>query len=99
MNNTAARVTLIALASPMKSTFPAPSRSYDDSRHCVCFWGYDGSREISFQIDDAALSSFNPQMGSGESAVLAAFDLYRERILLKAEGLYVRGPQNIFKIS
>jgi hypothetical protein len=38
-------------------------------------------------------------MGSGESAVLAAFDLYRERILLKAEGLYVRGPQNIFKIS
>jgi len=38
-------------------------------------------------------------MGSGESAVLAAFDLYRERILLKAEGLYVRGAQNIFKIS
>jgi hypothetical protein len=83
----------------MKLNFPNPSRSYDNSRHCVCFWGYDGSREISFQIDDAALSGFNPQMGSGESAVLAAFDLYRERILLKAEGLYVRGAQNIFKIS
>jgi len=56
----------------MKLNFPNPSRSYDDSRHCVCFWGYDGSREIAFQIGDAALSSFNPQMGSGESAVLAA---------------------------
>ena len=99
MNNTVARVTLIGLGWRMKLNFPNPSRSYDDSRHCVCFWGYDGSREIAFQIDDAALSSFNPQMGSGESAVLAAFDLYRERILLKAEGLYVRGSQNIFKIS
>ena len=83
----------------MKLNFPNPSRSYDTSRHCVCFWGYDGSREIAFQIDNAALSIFNPQMGSGESAVLAAFDLNRERILLKVESLYVRGSQNLFKIS
>ena len=99
MNNTVSRTTRIGLRWRMKLNFPNPSRSYDDSRHCVCFWGYDGSREIAFQIGDAALSSFNPQMGSGESAVLAAFDLYRERILLKAEDLYVRGSQNIFKIS
>ena len=36
--------------------FPNPSRSYDASRHCVCFWGYDNSREITFLVDDAMLA-------------------------------------------
>jgi len=42
---------------------------------------------------------FQSANGLGRIAVLAAFDLYRERILLKAEDMYVRGSQNIFKIS
>src|ERR1700738_4579868 len=61
--------------------FPNPSHSYDASRHCVCFWGYDNSREIAFLVDDAVLSKLSPGMGSGEPAVLAAFDRPRDRIL------------------
>jgi len=37
----------------MALNFPNPSRSYDASRHCVCFWGYDNAREIAFLVDDA----------------------------------------------
>ena len=33
----------------MALNFPNPSRSYDASRHCVCFWGYDGAREVAFR--------------------------------------------------
>src|SRR5579871_826779 len=46
--------------------FPNPSRSYDAARHCVFFWGYDNSREISFMIDDAVLGSLQPGMESDE---------------------------------
>jgi hypothetical protein len=79
-------------------SFPNPSRSYDASRHCVCFWGYDNSREIAFLVDDAMLTRMNPEMGSGEAELLAAFDRNRERILVLAKGMYSRGPQNRYLI-
>lgn len=74
-------------------SFPNPSRTYDASRHCVCFWGYDNSREITFLVDDAMLAKLNSDMGSGESALLAAFDCNRDRILGLARDLYKGGPQ------
>ncbi|MGV2288099.1 DUF1488 domain-containing protein [Trinickia sp. YCB016] len=79
--------------------FPNPSRTYDVSRHCVCFWGYDNSREITFLVDDAMLAKLNSDMGSGEPALLAAFDRNRERILALARDLYTGGPQNRYTIS
>jgi hypothetical protein len=83
----------------MALNFPNPSRSYDASRHCICFWGYDNSREIAFLVDDAVLSKLSPGMGSGEPAVLAAFDRHRDRILKLATNLYSEGPQNRYTIS
>ncbi|SAK91197.1 DUF1488 family protein [Caballeronia ptereochthonis] len=79
-------------------SFPNPSRSYDSARHCVCFWGYDNSREISFSVDDVTLAKLNPDMGMGEIALLAAFDRSRERILGLAKHLYTGGPQNRYVI-
>lgn len=80
--------------------FPNPSRTYDVSRHCVCFWGYDNSsREITFLVDDAMLTKLNSDMGSGEPALLAAFDRNRERILALARDLYKGGPQVRYTIS
>jgi hypothetical protein len=65
----------------------------------VCFWGYDNSREISFLVDDAMLTKLNPDAGTGEPALLAAFDRNRERILGLAKNLYTGGPQNRYTIS
>ena len=79
--------------------FPNPSRTYDASRHGVCFWGYDNSREIAFLVDDAMLTKLNPDMGSDEPAMLAAFDRNRDRILEQARILYNGGPQNRYTIS
>ncbi len=79
--------------------FPNPSRSYDASRHCVCFWGYDDSREITFMIDDAMLRNLQPGVGSDEGSLLSAFDEFREKVLEIANRQYVGGPQTRYSIS
>ncbi|MFM0441478.1 DUF1488 domain-containing protein [Paraburkholderia strydomiana] len=79
--------------------FPNPSRSYDASRHCVCFWGYDNSREITFMVDDAMLRNLQPGLGTDERSVLGAFDEFREKVLEIANKQYVAGPQNRYSIS
>ncbi|SDG20313.1 Protein of unknown function [Paraburkholderia phenazinium] len=79
--------------------FPNPSRSYDAARHCVCFWGYDNSREITFQVDDAVLRTLQPDAGSDERSILGAFDQVREKLLEIAKKQYVSGPQNRYSIS
>ncbi|MFL9870202.1 DUF1488 family protein [Paraburkholderia megapolitana] len=79
--------------------FPNPSRSYDASRHCVCFWGYDNSREITFQVDDAMLRNLQPDAGSDERSILGAFDQFREKLLEIARKRYVSGPQNRYSLS
>jgi hypothetical protein len=83
----------------MVLNFPNPSRTYDASRHCVCFWGYDNSREITFLVDDSVLTKLNANIGSDEPALLAAFDRNRERILSLARIAYKGGPQNRYTIS
>ncbi|WP_043420919.1 DUF1488 domain-containing protein [Cupriavidus basilensis] len=83
----------------MALNFPNPSRSYDPSRHCVCFWGYDSSREISFEVDRAVLSSLSPELRPDEPAVLEAFDRHRDHILELARELYSRSRQNRYTIS
>jgi len=79
--------------------FPNPSRSYDAARHCVCFWGYDDSREITFMIDDAMLRNLQPGVGSDERSLLGAFDEFREKVLEIANRQFVGGPQNLYSIS
>lgn len=83
----------------MVLNFPNPSRVYDASRHCVCFWGYDNAREISFLVDDAMLTKLNLDCVSDESSLLATFDRNRDRILELARTLYKGGPRNRYTIS
>ncbi|MGH8777615.1 DUF1488 domain-containing protein [Paraburkholderia sp.] len=83
----------------MALQFPNPSRSYDAGRHCVSFWGYDNSREITFDVDDAMLKSLQPDVGNDERAILDAFDRFREKLLEMARSRYVSGPQNHYSIS
>lgn len=83
----------------MSLEFPNPSRIYDASRHCVCFWGYDNSREITFLVDDAMLRNLKSDVGSDERSILGAFDQCREQLLDIARKRYVSGPQNRYSLS
>jgi hypothetical protein len=78
--------------------FPDRGRSYDASRHCVCFWGYGNSREITFMADNM-LGNLQPGVGSDERSVLGAFDEFREKVLEIARKQYVGGPPNRYSIS
>lgn len=78
--------------------FPNPSRSYHAARHCVCFWGYDGSREITFEVGRKTLNDLKPTLGSDEGSCLAAFDEFREKLFETAKKRYIRGPQNRYSI-
>jgi len=82
----------------MALSFPNPSRSYDAARHCVSFWGYDNTGEITFVIDEALLSALSGSMKFDESSVLAAFDRHRDQILTLARKLYSAGRQNKYTI-
>nr|WP_246641503.1 DUF1488 domain-containing protein [Paraburkholderia edwinii] len=83
----------------MVLNFPNPSRIYDASRRCVCFWGYDNAREIAFLVDDTLLTKLNPDTHSDESSLLATFDRHRDRIVGLARIAYKGGPQNRYTIS
>lgn len=75
----------------MKLTFPNPSRSFDDVRNCVRFWGYDRTIEVAFCVDSGALMRLCPDMKPAEAGCLKAFDEVRERIHEVADEAFVRG--------
>jgi hypothetical protein len=64
----------------------------------VFFWGYDGSREITFEVDGATLKGLQPALGSDERSFLVAFDECRDKLVEIAKKRYVRGPQNRYAI-
>lgn len=72
----------------MALSFPNQSRSYDPRGRRVRFWGYDGTFEISFFIDQRALSRMSPDPKLDEDGLLVAFDRYRDRILAAATKAY-----------
>jgi len=74
----------------MRLSFPNPSRSFDASRSCVLFWGYDSAIEVSFFVEVNALKQLCPEMSGAETAFLKAFDAARNRIHEVADIVYVR---------
>jgi len=70
--------------------FPNPSRSYDETRHGVRFWGYDRTFEISFFVEAGALSKVSPETGADEAGFLNTFDVHRNRICAVAWDVYSR---------
>ena len=50
------------------------ARSYDASRQCVSFWGYDAAFEVTFRLDQSALSLFAGEATLSETIALKAFD-------------------------
>lgn len=74
----------------MTLSFPNASRSYDETRNLVRFWGYDSALEICFFIEASALCKLMPRTATMEADCLEAFDMARERILEVARKVYSR---------
>lgn len=70
--------------------FPNPSRSYDETGHGVRFWGYDQSLEVSFFVEEGALSKIDPSTKADEAGFLATFDANRDWICEVADHIYSR---------
>jgi hypothetical protein len=78
--------------------FPNHSRSYDQTRHAVRFWGHDSAIEASFFIDEGALRKLQPDARSDESGLLNAFDSNRDLICAAAAKVYVRGTRGSYDL-
>jgi hypothetical protein len=78
--------------------FPNHSRSYDQTRRAVRFWGHDSAIEASFYIDEAALQRIQPDVRLDESGFLDAFDTHRNLICAAAAKIYRRGSRGSYDL-
>ena len=75
----------------MSLHFPNPSRSFDETRNRVRFWGYDQSIEVSFFVEEDAMRLLDAALrGAPEAAFLKVFDAMRARIEKVAGSVYRR---------
>ncbi len=72
----------------MTLTFPNLSRSYDTTRECVRFSGYDHTREVSFFVEEGALRQVDGGALATQDSLLSAFDRNRDRICRAATKAY-----------
>jgi len=80
----------------MRLSFPNPSRSFDESKSRVCFWGYDKAIEVAFSVETSALKYLCPKMDEAEAGFLQAFDSVRDRIHEIANKIYVRDGKGYY---
>ena len=79
----------------MALIFPNASRSYDERRNLVRFWGYDSALEVCFFVEVDALHKLLELTQQNDSDwkgadCLDAFDRARERIEEAAIKVYTR---------
>jgi hypothetical protein len=83
----------------MALNFPNQSRSYDETRRAVRFWGYDRAMERSFFVTEEALKQVQPDMQFDEAGALSAFDSHRDLICATAIKVYARGPKGSYELA
>jgi Protein of unknown function (DUF1488) len=83
----------------MTLNFSNPSRSYDETRSRVRFWGYDGALEVAFFMEDDAFKRISPGTRQDEAALLTAFDRNRDQILKVASKVYSRDRQGSYTLT
>lgn len=83
-------------APTMTLAFLNPSRSFDEARSAVLFFGHDGMFEIRFFIEIAALAEGHVrETRMSESQCLSAFDARRASIHRVAQRVYDRRRCNL----
>ena len=83
----------------MPLNFSNPSRSYDETRSRIRFWGYDGALEVAFFVEEGAFKRISSEIRQSEAALLTAFDRNRDRILKVAGKVYSRGRQDSYTLT
>ncbi len=83
----------------MPLNFPNGSRSYDERRNVIRFWGYDSALEISFFVEVGALFKLCPQTKNVEAGYLEAFDTARDRIHETARKVYSRARKDAYILA
>ncbi|WP_223974413.1 DUF1488 domain-containing protein [Bradyrhizobium sp. RD5-C2] len=78
--------------------FPNHSRSYDQTRRAVRFWGYESAIEASFFVTEGALKRLQSDAYLDEPGLLHAFDANRDRICAAAARVYVRGSRGSYDL-
>lgn len=86
------------LAVPVMIEFPNHSRSYDQTRRAVRFWGHDSALETTFFIDEDTLRRIQPDARPDETGFLQAFDCNRDVICAAAAKVYVRGSRGSYDL-
>ena len=77
--------------------FPNHSRSYDQTRRAVRFWGHDSAIEASFYIEEA-LRRIEPDARPDESGFLKVFESNRDLICAAAAKIYLRGSRGSYDL-
>jgi hypothetical protein len=83
----------------MPLLFPNLSRSFDTTRGCVRFSGYDRTREVSFFVDHAAIRAIDGGVLTSSDAILSAFDRHRVRICDAAAKAYAKRTEGSYALS
>jgi hypothetical protein len=83
---------------PSDLIFLNQTRSYSETKHCVSFWGFDGSFEIAFDVTEGELHRLSPHKGDEES-ILRAFDQHRPELELMAGAAHRNSRQRRHLLS
>jgi hypothetical protein len=79
--------------------FPNRSRSFDTTRGCVRFSGYDRTREVPFFIEEDAVRGVDGGSLTNLDALLAALDRHRDRICKAADRAYGRRREGSYTLK
>ncbi len=82
----------------MTLAFPNASRSLDEERRAIRFWGHQSQFEFTFYLDIEALQRLSPQSGADEASLLRVFDANRGRIEAAAALAHSRGRQSFYRL-
>lgn len=82
----------------MPLQFPNPSRSYDQTRRAVRFWGYDTSMEYFFFVTVDAHEQVEPRLKRDEEGFLGAFDVNRDLIYQTAARVYSQDRKSRYEL-
>ena len=86
----------------MTLAFPNPSRSFDEARNAVLFFGHDGVFEIRFFVEAGALAKWGmalPVSGMSDANCLSIFDAVRTSILEVAREAYANARRSYHTLT
>ena len=79
--------------------FPNPSRCYETAERGVRFWGYDQTFEISFFVEEGALSKINPGTTADKIGFRSIFYARLDLIHEVAGSIYCRRCKATYTFS